>query len=97
MRRSDWDQDILEHAAGERGLHRLVERGQWVRLRYERFDIESTVGDRGNRLRVAIRPQVAAVDVQLFGIPDDRPVDRHRFVEDAELDEGAKLADHLQA
>src|SRR5215208_2014236 len=74
-----------------------MERGQWVCLSYERFDVEPAVGDRGNRLRVAIRPEVAAVDVQLFGIADDRPVDRHRRIEDAEFDEGAELADHLQS
>src|SRR5215208_5386222 len=74
-----------------------MERGQRVRLGNERLDVEPTVGDRGDRLRVAVWPEVAAVDVQLFGIADDRPVDRRRFIENAEFDEGAELTDHLQS
>src|SRR5215212_7195288 len=96
IRRSDRDEDVLQHAAGNRRLHRFMERSQRVRLGNERLDVEPAVGDRRDRLRVAVRPEVAAVDVQLFSVADDRPVDRRRFIENAELDERAELTDHLQ-
>ena len=37
------------------------------------------------------------MDVELLGIADDRPVDRDRLAHNAELDEGAELADHMEA
>ena len=40
---------------------------------------------------------MAAVDVQFLGVSDDGPVGGCWLVEDAELDEGAKLTDHLQS
>src|SRR3712207_6366960 len=73
-----------------------MERGQRVCLGDERFNVEPAVSDCRNRLRIAVRSEVAPVNVQLFCIADDGPVDGYRLIEDTELDEGAEFPDHLQ-
>src|ERR1700688_747006 len=40
---------------------------------------------------------MGSLDVEVFGVSDDRPVDRCFFAHDAELNECPELSDHLQA
>src|ERR1700676_4304651 len=47
--------------------------------------------------RITSWTQMGSMDVQLFGVTDDRPVDGHLFAHDAEFDKGTELADHQQA
>src|SRR5215218_9323466 len=89
--------EILEDATAQRCFHGLGEIGHRVRLGQERLDVQHARSDRVDRLGIAVRPEVAAVNVELFGIADHCPIHGGWLVEDAELDEGAQLADHLQA
>src|SRR5699024_2086962 len=45
----------------------------------------------------AVRAEVGAEDVELLVVGDDRPVDRHVVLEHRVLDEGAELAQEVQA
>ena len=46
--------------------------------------------------RIAIGAEMRAMDIELLGVADDRPIDRHRLAHDAEFDEGAERANHAQ-
>src|ERR1700722_1996543 len=52
--------------------------------------------DHPNGYWITPRAQVRAMDIQLFAITDDRPIDCDLFAHDTEFDEGPELSNHQQ-
>src|SRR6266511_480514 len=94
--RWSWREERLEVLAASRRLHGRVEFCQRELGAYQPRYVDGAVGDRRDRLRIAVGTEVAAMDVQLFLIPDEIPVDQRRLVEDAERNERAKAPDHVE-
>src|SRR5665811_1627621 len=72
------------------GLHRGRELLQRVALADQALHVDPAFGDRLDRPRIAVRAKVAAADIQLLLVADDRPVERHQLGDDAESNDGAE-------
>src|SRR6266542_2599955 len=94
--RWSWRDERLEVLAASRRLHGRVEFRQRELGADQARYVDGAVGDRRDRLRIAVGTEVAAMDVQLFLIADEVPVDCRWLVEDAERNERAKAPDHVE-
>ena len=65
-------------------------------MRHHAFGRQAAVADRGDGERIAIWPQMRAIQIELLAVADDRPVGGDLMAEHRELDEAAELADHVQ-
>src|ERR1700722_5739136 len=88
-------EDYLDRSqAGDHQVDSFLEIAQGKTVSDNLVHRQETSLDHPHRHRITSRTQVGAMNIQLLGVTDDRPINGHLFPHDTKFDKGAELTNH---